>query len=95
MKFRKVTMLSQNDEWVLDIAGQEVPMIALKTGITALFIVLVVFLSYNIGQMDAQITLQNLRQASLSNPGEPYVSGTKIMWNSTASSDFVPTLPSK
>lgn len=51
--FKKVRMARESDEWVLELAGHEVPVVMIKAEVTALFVVILVYWAYLLGTSDA------------------------------------------
>lgn len=78
--FRKVRMVRENDEWVMELAGHEIPLVAVKSALTAMFIVLLIYWTYAIGHSDSIINECNLKIAeanrkimACNNPGSAVI----------------------
>lgn len=81
--FKKVKMVTEKDEWVLEIANREIPVSAIRAFFNAMLTALIAFLAYNIGQLDATIYFQYI-QSAIHTGCQPIISGNTINWNCTA-----------
>ena len=82
--FKKVKMVSEKDEWILEIANKEIPVTAIATAVKVFLSVILVFWAYNIWQYDALQYVNYLSNPDNYHNCQPIADGNKIAWNCTA-----------
>lgn len=91
MQFKKVTMVRETDEWVLELAGHGIPLTAIKTAVQAAFFVILVYWALALGQSTAMAYVENIKTASTPSCDSqgvctvctPYTAGSKVEFNCT------------